>query len=45
MQICVVEYTQNKSHAAVVKNIRNAVEEINKVQNFGLFSMIENLKK
>lgn len=29
---------------AVVKNTKIAVEEINKVRNFGFFSMLENLK-
>ena len=41
MQICAVEYTQNKSHVEVVRNTKIAVEEINKVRIFGLFSMLE----
>ena len=34
-----------KRHVAVVKSTKIVVEEINKVRNFGLFSMLENFKK
>ena len=43
MLINVVEYSQNKSHVAVVRSTKIVVEEINKVRVFGLFSMYEKL--
>jgi len=32
MQICAVEYTQNKSHVEVARNINNAVENNSQTQ-------------
>jgi len=45
MQKSGVELGKLKVHVAVVKSTKIAVEEINKVRNFGLFSMPVNLKK
>lgn len=35
----------NPVHVAVVKSTKIVVEEINKVRNFGLFSMLKNFEK
>ena len=43
MLISVVEYTQNKSHVAVVKNIRIAAAEVNSINGLQDFRKTQNM--
>ena len=43
MLISVVEYTQNKSHVAVVKNIRIVAAEVNSINGLQDFLKTENM--
>ena len=43
MQICAVEYTQNKSHMEVVRNIRTVAVKVNNINDLQDFTKPQNM--